>query len=121
MPRKSEARSELELIINNCGRRSLNPKLVRSVLIHGRHSFADGARAARRREKRASKLDELYENAWHSVAKPPRRRSGIISERYFSMRAPSVVPRYAVAVGSLKECRGGTAIGKTLEERGNFI
>ena len=37
------------------------------------------------------------------------------------MRAPSVVPRYAVAVGSLKVCRGGTAIGKTPEERGNFI
>ena len=36
------------------------------------------------------------------------------------MRAPSVVPRYAVAVGSLKVCRGGTAIGKTPEERGNF-
>ena len=107
MPRKSEARSELELIINNCGRRSLNPKLVRSVLIHGRHSFADGARAARRREKRASKLDVLYENAWHSVAKPPRSRSGIISEMSLSMRAPSVVPRYAVAVGSLKLVQRG--------------
>ena len=37
-----------------------------------------------------------------------------------SMRAPSVVPRYAVVVDSLKVCRGGTAIGKTPEERGNF-
>ena len=36
------------------------------------------------------------------------------------MRVPSVVPRYAVAVGSLKECRGGTAIGKTPEERGKL-
>ena len=118
MPRKSEARSELELIINNCGRRSLNPKLVRSVLIHGRHSFADGARATRRREKRASKLDELYENAWHSVAKPPRSRSGIMREMPLSMRAPSVAPREADAVGSLKVCRGGTAVGETHEEGG---
>ena len=43
-----------------------------------------------------------------------------MSEMSLSMRAPSVVPRYAVAVGSLKVCRGGTAIGKTPEERGNF-
>ena len=33
----------------------------------------------------------------------------------------SVVPRYAVTVGSLKARRGGTVIGKTLEERGNCI
>ena len=36
-----------------------------------------------------------------------------------SMRALSVVPRYAVTVGSLKARRGGTVIGKTREERGN--
>ena len=69
--------------------------------------FEDGTRAARRQEKRASKLDVLYENAWHSVAKPPRNRSGIISEMPLSMRAPSVVPRYAVAVGSLKLAQRG--------------
>ena len=34
------------------------------------------------------------------------------------MRVLSVVPRYAVTVGSLKARRGGTVIGKTREERG---
>ena len=81
--------------------------LVRSALINGICLFADGTRAARRREKRASKLDGQYENAWHSVAKPPRSRSGIISEMSLSMRVPSVVPRYAVAVGSLKLAQRG--------------
>ena len=36
-----------------------------------------------------------------------------------SMRVLSVVPRYAVTVGSLKAHREGTVIGKTREERGN--
>ncbi len=40
----------------------------------------------------SAELDDLYENAWHSVAKPPRRRSGIISEMPLSMRVPSVSP-----------------------------
>ena len=66
-------------------------------------------------------LDDLYENAWHSVAKPPRRRSGIIREMSLSMRAPSVAPRGADVVGSLKVCRGGTAVGETREEGGSFI
>ena len=35
------------------------------------------------------------------------------------MRVLSVVPRYAVTVGSLKPRIGGTVIGKTREERGN--
>ncbi len=35
------------------------------------------------------------------------------------MRVLSVVPRYAVTVGSLKARRGGTVIGKTREERGH--
>ena len=37
------------------------------------------------------------------------------------MRVLSVVPRYAVTVGSLKVRRGGTVIGKTREERGYNI
>ena len=37
------------------------------------------------------------------------------------MRVLSVVPRYAVTVGSLKARRGGTVIGKTREERGSCI
>ena len=36
------------------------------------------------------------------------------------MRAPSVAPREADAVGSLKVCRGGTAIGETHEEGGKL-
>ena len=36
------------------------------------------------------------------------------------MRVLSVVPRYAVTVGSLKARRGGTVIGKTREERGKL-
>ena len=27
-------------------------------------------------------LDDLYENAWHSVAKPPRSRSGTVFSRF---------------------------------------
>ncbi len=37
------------------------------------------------------------------------------------MRVLSVVPRYAVTVGSLKVRRGGTVIGKTHEERGIVV
>ena len=44
-----------------------------------------------------------------------------MSERYLYMRAPSVAPREADAVGSLKVCRGGTAVGETREEGGSFI
>ena len=36
------------------------------------------------------------------------------------MRAPSVAPREADAVGSLKVCRGGTAVGETREEGEKF-
>ena len=39
-----------------------------------------------------AELDEKYENAWHSVAQPPRRRSGIIRELSLSMRVPTVSP-----------------------------
>ena len=38
-----------------------------------------------------------------------------------SMREPSVAPRGADVVGSLKECRGGTTVGETREEGGCFI
>ena len=37
-----------------------------------------------------------------------------------SMREPSVAPREADAVGSLKVCRGGTAVGETREEGGEL-
>ena len=38
----------------------------------------------------------------------------------YEVNRVSVVPRYAVAVGSLKECRGGTAVGETREEGGSL-
>ena len=37
------------------------------------------------------------------------------------MRVLSVAPRGADAVGSLKVCRGGTAVGETREEGGILI
>ena len=55
----------------------------------------------------SAELDEKYENAWHSVAQPPRRRSGIIRELSLSMRVLSVSPRRADAVGSLLRGNGG--------------
>ena len=43
-------------------------------------------------ENMSAELDEKYENAWHSVAKPPRRRSGIMRELPLFMRVPTVSP-----------------------------
>ena len=127
--------------MNNCGwGYSPHPKrtLIRSLLINGMCLFADGTRAARRREKRASTLGVLYENAWHSVAKPPRNRSGTAFSRFvlLTARLPFVARNeLAIATKSIASvlspatrspwvpsnlCRGGTAIGKTPEERGNF-
>ncbi len=37
------------------------------------------------------------------------------------MRVPSVAPRGADVVGSLKVCRGGTTVGETREEGGVLI
>ena len=62
---------------------------IRSVLIHGIYSFEDGFRAATAASIGAPSSMDKYENAWHSVAKPPRRRSGIIRERHLSMRVPT--------------------------------
>ena len=56
-------------------------------------------------------LDEKYENAWRFVAQLPRRRSGIIREMALVMSRPSVVPSYAVTVGSL--ARGNGDMGAT--------
>ena len=49
------------------------------------------------------------------------KRSGIMREMSLFMRVLSVAPREADAVGSLKVCRGGTAVGETREEGGSFI
>ena len=43
-------------------------------------------------ENMSAELDEKYENAWHSVAKSPRRRSGIMRDLPLSMRVPIVSP-----------------------------
>ena len=103
--------------MNNCGRRSLIRKPICSVLINGLCLFEDGTRAATAASKSSVGLDVKYENAWRFVAQLPRRRSGIIREMALVMSRPSVVPRYAVTVGSLL---GGTVIGKTPEERGKL-
>ena len=63
----------------------------------------------------SAKLDEKYENAWHSVAKPPRRRSGIIRELSLSMRVPTVSPAndgYSCRELSLTEWREKSPKGK---------
>ena len=83
-------------------------------------------------------LDDLYENAWHSVAKPPRRRSGTAFSRFVlpTARLPFVARNeLAIATKSIASvlspatrspwvpsnlCRGGTEMGKTPEERGKF-
>ena len=91
---------------------------IQGVLIHGMCNFEDGTRAARRREKRTPSLTKSTSERTSLDSFRPRT-SGIRRELYLSMRVLSVVPRYAVTVGSLKAHRGGTVIGKTLEERGN--
>ena len=81
-------------------------KLIQSVLINGMCNFKDGTRAATAASKSSVGLDVKYENAWRFVAQLPRRRSGIIREKAQVMSRPSVVPRYAVAVGSLARGNG---------------
>ena len=96
-------------------------RLVRRLLVHGICPFEDETRAATAARKASVEARRLVPSdcaVW--VRSRHTKDGGIMSEMSLSMRAPSVVPRYAVAVGSLKVCRGGTAIGKTPEERGNF-
>ena len=95
--------------------------LIRSELINGMCNFEDGTRAAAAARKASVEARRIVPSdcaVW--VRSRHTKDGGIMSGMSLSMRAPSVVPRYAVAVGSLKVCRGGTAIGKTPEERGNF-
>ena len=79
--------------------------------------FEDGTRAATAASKSSVGLDGCTRMRGTVLRKPPRRRSGIIREMALVMSRPSVVPRHAVTVGSLK---GGTVIGKTPEERGKL-
>ena len=76
-------------------------KLIQGVLINGMCLFGVGG--ARRRPHRASSLTISTSDCAVLLRSWRTKRSGIMSERYLSMRVPSVVPRYAVAVGSLKQ------------------
>ena len=82
--------------------------LIRSELINGMCNFEDGTRAAAAARKASVEARRLvpsdcavWVRSWHT------KDGGIMSEMSLSMRAPSVVPRYAVAVGSLKLVQRG--------------
>ena len=95
--------------------------LIRSLLINGMCQFEDGTRAAGRREKRTPSLTNSTSDCAVWVRSWRTKRSGTSREMSLSMRVLSVAPREADAVGSLKVCRGGTAVGETREEGGSFI
>ena len=90
------------------GTPKLERTLIQCVLIRGMCQLR--VRAARRRENGAPSLTDSTSDCAVWVRSWRTKRSGIISERYLSMRAPSVAPREADTVGSLKVCRGGTAV-----------
>ena len=69
----------------------------------------------------SAELDEQYKRLRRPLATAWRtKRSGISREMSLFMRVLSVAPREADAVGSLKVCRGGTAVGETREEGGKL-
>ena len=76
-------------------------KLIRSVLINGLCNFEDEIGAARRRPYRTPSLTTSTSDCAVLLRSRRIKRGGIISERHLSMRVLSVVPRYAVTVGSL--------------------
>ena len=81
-------------------------KLVRNVLIHGMCNFEDGIGAARRRPHRTPSLTKCTSDCAMLLRSWRTKRGGIIRERHLSMRVLSVVPRHAVAVGSLVRGNG---------------
>ena len=87
------------------------------MLINGLCSFEDKTRAATAASKSNAEQDGCTSDCAVLLRSRRTKRGGIMSERYLSMRVLSVVPRYAVTVGSLQ---GGTVIGKTPEERGKL-
>ena len=93
--------------------------LIQGVLINGMCQFADGTRAAGRREKRTPSLTNSTSDCAVWVRSWRTKRSGIIREISLSMRVLSVAPREADAVGSLKFMQRGTAGGETREEGGS--
>ena len=89
---------------------------TRNVRLRKRNTSRKAARKASVEARRLVPSDcAVWVRSWHT------KDGDIMSEMSFSMRAPSVVPRYAVAVGYLKVCRGGTAVGETREEGGSII
>ena len=81
-------------------------KLIRSVLINGMCDFEDGIGAARRRPHRTPSLTISTSDCAVLLRSRRTKRGGIMSERHFSMRVLSVVPRYAGTVGSLVRGNG---------------
>ena len=74
----------------------------RNVYIRRRNTSRKAARKASVEARRFVPSDcAVWVRSWHT------KDGGIISEMSLSMRAPSVVPRYAVAVGSLKLAQRG--------------
>ncbi len=82
----------------------------RNVLIRRRNASRKAAR------KRTPSLTISTSDCAVWVRSWRTKRSGIMSEMPLFMRVLSVAPRRADAVGSLKVCRGGTAVGETREE-----
>ena len=82
--------------------------------------FEDGTRAATAARKRTPSLTESTSDCAVWVRSWRTKRSGTSGEMSLSMRVLSVAPREADAVGSLKVCRGGTAVGETREEGGKL-
>ena len=85
--------------------------LIRSVLINGMCLFADGIRAATAARKRAPSLTESTSDCAVWVRSWRTKRSDISREMPLSMREPSVAPREADAVGSLKFMKRGNGGG----------
>ncbi len=74
-------------------------------------NFKDGLGAATAATASSVGLDGCTRMRGIVLRKPPRRRSGTIREMALVMSRPSVVPRYAVTVGSL--ARGNGDMGAT--------
>ena len=86
----------------------------RNVLIRRRNASRKAAR------KRTPSLTISTSDCAVWVRSWRTKRSGISREMSLFMRVLSVAPRRADAVGSLKVCRGGTAVGETREEGGSY-
>ena len=81
--------------------------LIRRLLLHGMCDFEDGTRAATAARKRAPSLTISTSDCAVWVRSWRTKRSDIMRKMPLSMRVLSVVPRRAVAVGSLKFMQRG--------------